>query len=928
MKRKLPYLIVISLLFLGETNPVYAKENMNISNHTVSQTNNNQLKDSSTNEVETLSTIFPDAAFATYIASILHISVDDDVTQQQLDTIKSISASNAGISDLTGISRLSNLTSVSLTNNSISTIDDLKGLTKLTSIILNNNQITTIDGLENLVALTKLEVMNNQLKSISLSNLTNLQFAEFQGNPLLGELSCVNLPKIPNLYSGNYVSSTPGVIVNSTNLEALTIKNIPNVSELIFSGLSLQSVDLNDLPRLTQLDIRNNQLAQMNLGNISNLTSLYITDNKFNDEEVASYIQANSKISTLSMGNNDLSQIDYLQSLNNLAILRISSTNISDLSPLQGKNMTELYIDNTPINNVDILQTMTNLTRVEAFNTQVTDITGLVNLDKLTTLLLQNNAHLKSVNLDGLDSLTRIELENNEALTDLTLKRLAKASRLYDFSAANSDITIGNTPSLQKVTLDGLPSLGGDVSITHRDQLTSVVIKDTPIIARIYLNNNNLSTFPDISGVGTSVSLINVQSNHIFSIDETDFALDLINNNNLFIDLESQTINGNPTKNINNVAIFENQISAWGTLVVPQAISNNGYYSNEQVIWNNLSDSIQSTNYTFSSNERQADAADINFTGTVTVPIISALPAPIITADEEITYAKTSQVTESKFLADIHASTSDGSTITSNFATAVNWEQAGDYEVTLNSINADGISAVPFQVTVHVEKSAAPIITADEEITYAKTSQVTESKFLADIHASTSDGSTITSNFATAVNWEQAGDYEVTLNAINADGISAVPFQVTVHVEKSAAPIITADTEITYAKASQVTESKFLADIHASTSDGSTITSNFATAVNWEQTGDYEVTLNAINADGVSAVPFQVTVHVGKNQENRIDNNTNSSGGSWIIESGSSTITTINLPKTGDETNAFPTILGVLCIGGAALLGFRRTQIK
>ncbi|MBF2363721.1 leucine-rich repeat domain-containing protein, partial [Listeria marthii] len=666
MKRKLHYLIAINLVFLGVTSPVYAKENMNTSNYTVSQTNNNQLKDSSTNEIETLSTIFPDSAFATYIASILHISVDDNVTQQQLDTINSISAGSAGISDLTGISRLTNLTSVSLPNNSISTIDDLKGLTKLTSIILNNNQITTIEGLENLKVLAGLEVMNNQLKSISLSNLTSLQYAKFQGNPLVEELSCVNLPKISSIDSGNYSTSTLGLVVNSTNLEALTIKNVPNISELIFTGLSLQSVDLNDLPRLTILDIRNNQLAQMNLGNISNLTNLYLSDNKFNDEEVASYTQANSKISTLSMGNNNLSQIDYLQSLNNLAILRISSTNISDLSPLQGKNMTELYIDNTPINNVDVLQTMTNLTRVEAFNTQITDITDLENLDKLTTLLLQNNAYLKSVNLDGLDSLIRVDLENNEVLTDLTLQRLAKASRLYDFSAANSDITIANTPSLQKVILDDLSSIGGDVSITHRNQLTSVTIKDTPNITRIYLNDNNLSTFPDISGVSTSVSLIDLQSNHIFSIDETDFPLELINNNNLFIDLQGQTINGNPTKNINNVATFENQISAWGSLVVPRSISNNGYYSNEKVIWNNLSDSTQSTNYTFSSS--QSDAADIKFTGTVTVPIISALPAPVITADTEISYAKASQITESKFLADIHATTNDGSTITSNFA--------------------------------------------------------------------------------------------------------------------------------------------------------------------------------------------------------------------------------------------------------------------
>ncbi|EEO9090113.1 LPXTG cell wall anchor domain-containing protein, partial [Listeria monocytogenes] len=63
---------------------------------------------------------------------------------------------------------------------------------------------------------------------------------------------------------------------------------------------------------------------------------------------------------------------------------------------------------------------------------------------------------------------------------------------------------------------------------------------------------------------------------------------------------------------------------------------------------------------------------------------------------------------------------------------------------------------------------------------------------------------------------------------------------------------------------------------------------------------------------------------------NRIDNDTNPSGGTLTIESGSgsSTIAKINLPKTGDETNTLPTILGILCLGVAAILGFRRTQRK
>ncbi|EAH3957135.1 LPXTG cell wall anchor domain-containing protein, partial [Listeria monocytogenes] len=35
-----------------------------------------------------------------------------------------------------------------------------------------------------------------------------------------------------------------------------------------------------------------------------------------------------------------------------------------------------------------------------------------------------------------------------------------------------------------------------------------------------------------------------------------------------------------------------------------------------------------------------------------------------------------------------------------------------------------------------------------------------------------------------------------------------------------------------------------------------------------------------------------------------------------------------NLPKTGDEATVFPIILGILCIGVAMYLSFRRRQVK
>ncbi|MDT0092025.1 LapB repeat-containing protein [Listeria marthii] len=912
IKKNLHYLITLNLAFLAVSTPVYAKEDNQSENYSAPETTKSSLKNSPSNAAETLSTIFPDDVLANYIANQLHISVDVTVTQQQLDTIKTISADNAGIADLTGISRLSNLTSINLPNNAITTIDEIKNLTKLTSVILNNNQITAISGLENLDALTKLNMRDNQLTSVSLDSMSNLQFADFQGNTALLELSCINLPKMSQIYSDNAFSYS-GVIMNSSILEKLTVKNLPNLSDLVFSELSLQSVELNDLPLLTMLDLRNNHLADIAMGNISTLKTLYLTGNELNDDDIASYTQANLKLGTLSIGRNDLSQIDYLRPLDNLQVLRISSTNISDLSPLQGKDMTELYIDNTPITSVEPLSSMSNLTKIEAFKTHITNVDNFENLDKLTTFLLQDNLYLQKVELDGLDALKQLDLENCTALTDLTMKNLAKASRFYDFKEANSDITIANTPNLQKVTLESLPALAGSISITNRELLADITIKDTPQITQVNLDNNNLTAFPDITGISPTAFLIRAQSNHISSIEEADIADDLQNNKNLSIDLHGQKVTSDPAKNIDNVATIQNQINAWGNTPAPQTISNNGHYADGSITWNNLPDSVESTSYTFSTANVRT-----SFSGTVTVPIVKALPAPIISANPEISYAKNSSVTEAEFLSDISASTTDGSSITSDFATAVDLSSAGDYQVTLNASNADGISAVPVQVTVHVEKAPAPMISADSEISYDKLAEVTEEMFLQDIHASTNDDSVITSNFDVAVNLEVPGDYQVTLNSTNSDGVAATPFQVTVHIKTENVPLILADKEISYSIDSTKSETDFLNEVHASTSDNSKITTDFEAAVDFSKIGDYQVTLESGLAE-----PVYVIVHIVETPTtNKTDLATNDVP--LTIKSEPVNQKSVStLPITGDSTlnNSLLVTLGItIVVSGVYLL--------
>ncbi|MBC1444934.1 LapB repeat-containing protein, partial [Listeria seeligeri] len=239
-------------------------------------------------------------------------------------------------------------------------------------------------------------------------------------------------------------------------------------------------------------------------------------------------------------------------------------------------------------------------------------------------------------------------------------------------------------------------------------------------------------------------------------------------------------------------------------------------------------------------------------------------PAPVITADNAISYPKNSTVDSQQFYTDVNATTDDGSVITSDFDTAVDFTTPGDYTVTLNSVNSDGVAANPVTVTVTVEKAPAPVITADSTISYPKNSTVDSEQFLTDVSATTDDGSPITSDFDTVVDLTTAGDYTVTLNSVNSDEVAADPVTVTVTVEKAPAPIITADNAISYPKNSTIDNQQFLTDINATTDDGSVITSDFDTVVDFTTAGNYTVTLNAVNTDGVAADPVTVTVTVEK----------------------------------------------------------------
>ncbi|EAG6351304.1 LPXTG cell wall anchor domain-containing protein [Listeria monocytogenes LIS0102] len=587
-------------------------------------------------------------------------------------------------------------------------------------------------------------------------------------------------------------------------------------------------------------------------------------------------------IAKAATGSEDITQEVSQTDLNKITSLTATSKGIVDLTGIDLlSKLTSLSISGNQITDISALNGLVNLSNLNVSNNKITsfNLNANSNLPMLSAVDIRSN-NLKNINVQDQPKLWTFKCDTGSSseLTEVTLKNLPTLIVAGNGSSAyQDDIVFSSTPGLSKVILENLPSTSSEVKLDHC-AIEELVINNLPKVSVVIISYNKITTLEGLENL-SAVSKIDAYENLVTEIENLHAFPKLqtltVDNNHISV-LPTSLKTENPVlttlsamnqtitlkqKVIVSDLVLDNEVKNFGQITTAKSISNKGTYQNNQIKW--LFEDIKSVNavdYQFSEPVQEATIQG-TFSGKVTQPI-KASKVPVISADAEMNYPKNETVSEAAFFKDISASVTDDATLTSDFESVVDFAKAGTYEVTLNAVNEDGVKAASVTVLVHIAKSPAPVITADKEITYTKNAEVSITEYLAAIHAKTNDGSPIESDFATAVNWGTAGDYTVTLRSTNEDGVEAIPVEVTVHIAKSPAPVITADKEITYAKNAEVSITEFLAAIHAKTSDGSPIESDFATAVIWSTAGDYTVTLKSTNEDGVEAIPVEVKVHI------------------------------------------------------------------
>ncbi|MCP6875169.1 leucine-rich repeat protein [Listeria monocytogenes] len=838
---------------------------------------------------ETYESTFPDAALATVIAKAATGSEDitQEVSQTDLNKITSLTATSKGIVDLTGINLLSKLAYLSMSGNQISDISALNGLANLSNLNVSSNQITSfnLNANSNLPMLNTVDIRSNDLNNINVQDQSKLRTIKCDtgSSSELTEVMLKNLPTLIAASNGSNQVKDDIAFLSTPGLSKVILENLPSTSSSVqLDRCVIEELVINNLPKVSIVTINNNKITTLEgLEDLAALTSL-------------------------NAGNNELTEIESMHAFPKLQTLTLISNKLTSII------LNQATANGTP-----------NLTSIDSRSNDLTKI-DIQDQPKLTKIICDTGSSAE--------------------LTELTLRNLPELIAASNGSnAVSDDIAFSATPGLSKVTLENLLATNVTIQLDHC-VIEELVINNVPQVAFIYINNNKITTLEGLGNL-TAVTNLNAENNELTELENIPAFPKLktltVNNNHICV-LPTSLKTKNPVlttlsatnqtitlkqKVIVSDLVLDNEVKNFGQTTTAKSISNNGTYQNNQVTW--LFEDVQGVNavdYQFSEPIQEATIQG-TFSGKVTQPI-KVSTVPVITADTEMTYPKNATISEAAFFKDISASVTDDAILTSDFESVVDFVKAGTYEVTLNAMNEDGVEAVSVTVLVHIAKSPAPVITADKEITYTQSTEVSTTEFLVAIHATTNDGSPIESDLDTTVNWSKVGDYTVTLSATNEDGVEAIPVKVAVHIVEPPAPTIS--NMIFDVDGVQTTESHEVGEL---VSEPLTPTKEGYTFIGWydEKTGGnkwdfttdkmpgYNITLYAQfskdtnkgeDGDGGKA-SVASSMEVTPSGQSQSENSKNSSN--------------IKLPATGDDNATVLLVgLGLLMLG----LFIRLTQKK
>lgn len=242
-------------------------------------------------EIAIDATNFPDENFRNYIKTTIDKNNDNLLSDNEIETVETISVAKKEIHDLTGISFFKNLEDLDCSQNQLTSLDISNNI-NLTELNCSNNQITELDISKN-TALRNLYCHHNKLTELDTSTNKELNWLECSGN----QLTKLNLKNNASLTLLNCYEN---------NLIELDISNSIKMWFLRCSDNKLKNLNLSNNLALSAVNISNNELSKLDISNSISLATFLCNNNKLTQLDISH----NINLETLELNNNNISEID------------------------------------------------------------------------------------------------------------------------------------------------------------------------------------------------------------------------------------------------------------------------------------------------------------------------------------------------------------------------------------------------------------------------------------------------------------------------------------------------------------------------------------------------------------------------------------------------------------------------------------------
>ena len=396
-------------------------------------------------------------------------NISDITPLSQLIQLRQLYLYHNSISDITPLSQLTDLGDLWLLGNNISDITPLSQLIQLTNLTLSNNAISDITPLVELDLTgvewdnTGLDIWGNPLSYASIHThipamqargievkfdpRTPTSLVKISGDTQQGTVNAVlplpfvvevrdqqkqafaGVPVTFSVLTGNGQLSTT-TTATDTNGRASTHLTLGRTAgtatvrvtaaeiskdvqftakaELLSTPVTLPDSALHAEIART---LNKPQGAVLTAADMLTLTTL--TANSANIRDLTG-LQHARHLKTLSLDNNDISEVGTLAGLPQLTRLSLDANNLSSVAPLEGLTALEtLSLADNSISDITPLMPLNRLETLSLADNSISDITPLMPLNRLETLSLSNNTISNTAPLETLTKLKTLQLSGN-----------------------------------------------------------------------------------------------------------------------------------------------------------------------------------------------------------------------------------------------------------------------------------------------------------------------------------------------------------------------------------------------------------------------------------------------------------------------------------------------------------------------------------